>query len=100
MSENARQERDIVELSMESFCKEIVDMTLDGWAISPTNPGDAMPMCNTFTVSMYRDADTVERFRASSSGVGEKPKLTRAEILEKARQAKKDKLSVSTQIIE
>ncbi len=91
-----REERDIVEHSVEEFVKEVVAMTLDGWTVSPTCAGDVLQYNNTYTVSMFRSAETVEKFRSLSAGVGEKPKLTRAEILANARAAKRAKLDVST----
>ena len=86
--------RDVVEHSVEAFVKEVVALTLDGWAVSPTCPGDSVGFGNTYTVSMFRDANTVEAFRQASVGIDEKPKLTRAEILEKARAAKAAKLDI------
>ena len=88
--------RDIVEHSMPEFIKELVNLTLDGWVVSETCPGDVLSYGNTFTVSMYRNDETVEKFRSLSEGVGAKPKLTRAEILQRARDAKKARLDVST----
>lgn len=91
-----RDTRDIVEHSMPEFVKELVSLTLDGWVVSPTCPGDVLSYGNTFTVSMYRDEETVEKFKSLSESVGGRPKLTRAEILQKARDAKKAKLDVNT----
>lgn len=88
--------RDIVENTMPAFIKELVSLTLDGWAVSPTCPGDVNSFGNSFTVSMYRDVDTVEKLKSAAAGVNEFPKPTRAEILQKARDAKKAKLDVST----
>jgi hypothetical protein len=88
--------RDIVEHSISELVKEVAALTLDGWAISPTCPGDVLPWGNSYTVTMMRSQETVEKFRSLSVNVGDKPKLTRAEILQKARDAKKVKLDIST----
>lgn len=87
MTEKLVSNRDVVEHSVEAFVAEIVALTLDGWAVSSTCPGDAVGYGNTYTVSMYRDEDTVEEFRSKSVNIGEKPRLTRAEITAKAREA-------------
>ncbi len=79
--------RDVVEHSVEAFVAEVVALTLDGWAVSPTCPGDVVGWGNTYTVSMYRDEDTVDEFRSKSVNIEEKPKLTRQEIAAKAREA-------------
>jgi hypothetical protein len=81
------QLRDVVEHSVEALIAEVVALTLDGWAVSKTCPGDVVGY-QTFTVSMFRDSDTVDNFRQKSLGIAEKPKLTRAEILANARAAK------------
>lgn len=83
------QRKDIVAHTMEVFVEELVDAIQDGWAISPTCPGDALlGYGTTFTVSLYRDDNTVEKFRKLSANVEEKPKMTRAESLAKARETK------------
>lgn len=88
--------RDITETNIVAFVAEVAAMTLDGWAIDRNQPGDCSPFGLHYTVSMYRDADTLEKLRQAAVGIEEKPKLTRAEILEKARAAKASKLDVNT----
>jgi hypothetical protein len=84
----ATEHHDIVEHSIEAFSAELVKFTLDGWAISPTNPGDSVGFGQTYTVSLYRDEATVEAFRIKADNFEPKVKMTRAESLAKAREAK------------
>lgn len=76
--------RDVTSQSLELFLAEVVDLTLDGWKIHPSNKGDVF-VGLAFSCTMYRDENTVEAFRQASVGIEAKPKLTRAEILAKAR---------------
>lgn len=82
-------QRDVVEHSIEAFTKEVVLLVKDGWAISPTNPGDAVGFGNTYTVSMYRDDTTVQSLKDVVSSMSTEPKMTRAESLQKARDSRK-----------
>lgn len=79
---------DVVEHSIESFTKEVVRLTLDGFAISATNPGDSIGFGNCYTVSMFRDESTVARLKQLADGILSRPKMTRSEVLAKAREAK------------
>lgn len=89
---NETQKLDIVEHNFAAFAKELELKVLDGWAISKSNPGDVVGMYGgTFTVSLYRNADTIQRFHDAAEGVQAVPKLSRGEALAKARQAKADK---------
>lgn len=90
--------RDVSETNFVAFLAEIADLTLDGWAIDKSNPGDVSPFGLHYCATMYRDANTLEKLRQAAVGIDEKPKLTRAEILEQARAAKaaKAKLDVNT----
>lgn len=88
--------RDVVEYTIEALVAEVAAMTLDGWAVSKTNPGDVIGY-GVYTVSMFRDSNTVEMLRQKAIGIAEKPKLTRAEILAKARAARgQPKLDIGT----
>lgn len=78
---------DIVERNPETFVAELVARVMDGWAVSPTNPGDVL-LSGTMTVSLYRDDDTVQAAKSKLSNVSEKPKMSRAETLAVAREAK------------
>lgn len=92
MSEISR--KDVVQHTIEEFTKEVFDLVRDGWVISPTNPGDALlSYGTTYTVSMYRDASTVDAFKKLMGGVSDRPKMTRAETLEVARAARKGKVA-------
>lgn len=82
------QYRDIVEHSAEAFVAEVVAHTLDGWAVSKTNPGDAVGFGGTLTVSMYRNESSMQLVRSKMANITEKPKLTQAESLAKAREAR------------
>ncbi len=92
MSEIVEQGRDVVELSVEALLTEVVSLTLDGWALSKTSPGDMIGFGNSFYVSMYRNEDTVDALRKAGGACGDKPKMTRAETLQVARAAKAAKL--------
>lgn len=88
--------RDVVEHTVEALVAEVAALTLDGWAVSKTNPGDCIGY-RVYTVTMFRDSNTVEALRQKSAGVDEKPKMTRAEILAKARAARgQPKLDLTT----
>jgi len=83
---------DIAASTLAEFAQELDSRLLDGWAISKTNPGEVVGMWGgMFTVSLYRNESTITRLRNKVSGMQEKPKLTRAEILANARQAKAEK---------
>lgn len=88
--------RDVVERTVEAFVAEVVALTLDGWVVSKASPGEVIGY-GTYTVSMFRDDNTVESLRQKAAGITEKPKETRAEILARARAARgKPKLDVAT----
>lgn len=87
--------REVVEFSMEAFVNEIVVLTLDGW--KPVgSTADVLPSGNSFMVTMIRNDDTVAKLKSAALNAQSTPKPTRAEILQKARDAKKAKLDVST----
>ena len=91
---------DVVEHSIESFTAEVVRLTKDGWEVSRSNPGDAVGFGQTYTVSMYRDKDTILAFKQLAGDVVEKPKLTRSEILANARAAKAGKASGASAVLD
>ncbi len=80
--------RDVCSVSIELFIAEVADLVLDGWAIDSNHRGDAMLYGGGYVVGMVRDENTIEAFRQASVGVDAKPKLTRSEILVKARAAR------------
>lgn len=82
---------DVCEGNMPDFVAAVVQKTLDGYEVDPAMPGDTNYFGNVFSVSMFRNADTVERMRSTIANIAEKPKLSRAEILANAREAKKAK---------
>lgn len=83
---------DIVEHSLSNFAKELEAKILDGWQISKTNPGAVVGFHGgTFTISLFRNAETVQRLRTRVEGVQEAPKPTRGQILAKARAAKAER---------
>jgi hypothetical protein len=83
---------DIVETSFQSFAKELELKVLDGWAIDKSNPGDVIGMYGgTFTVTLSRNYETVDRFRKSAAATQDAPKLSPAESLARARQARASK---------
>lgn len=76
--------RDVVSHNVELFIAELVDLIYEGWTISPSNPGT--------TVGVYSSSMAVTLQRHKD----DKPKLSRAEILANAREAKKAKTNVAT----
>lgn len=88
MSENNEHKVDVVEHTIEAFVKEVVRLTVDGFAISMTNPGDAVGYGNCYTVSMYRDDFTTQALKDKVAGMQDRPKMSRAESLAKAREAR------------
>lgn len=87
--------RDVVEATTEGLLKEVVALTMDGWAISSTNPGEALPYGAGFSVTMERDGDTVEAFKEKAEAVQGKAKLTVQERMAKARASKAAKIDLS-----
>lgn len=77
---------DVVSSYGETFALEIQEKVLDGWCIVENTYQSQMGLIQS--VTMKRDANTVEEFRLASSGIQEKPKLTRAEIMANARAAR------------
>ncbi len=98
MSNIAEEGRDVLERTVEAFIAEVVAMTLDGWAVSKTSPGDAIGFGNAYAVSMYRNEDTVAALRKAGLACADKPKMTRAETLAVARAAKAAKMT--TDVVE
>lgn len=95
--DNKTQYYDIVESSLESYSKELASRLLDGWAISKTNPGDVVGFYGgTFTVSLYRDADTVTKYKSKAADTADVARPDRATILAKAREAKAAKRADAT----
>jgi hypothetical protein len=91
---NTEMRYDVVEYSIEVFVEEVVSRVKDGW-VPVAGSGDCIPMLNTYTVTMIRDKDTVAALKALGESITAAPKLTRAEILQKAREAKADKAAKS-----
>lgn len=90
---------DITESNIAVFAKELEARLFDGWAISKTNPGDVVGLYGgTYTISLYRNDETVARLRNRVAGMQEKPKLDRATILANARAAKAAKSSTKVDI--
>lgn len=80
---------DIVDHNIASYTKELVARVLDGWKVSQTNPGDVVGVYGgTFTVSLYRNASTVDNLRDKADNVEDVARPDRAAILQKARDAK------------
>lgn len=79
--------RDVVEYSLETFVAEVVALTKDGW-VAVEGSANSNPFGNGFTVSMTRNDKTVRDFKEYVEAVASVPKLTREEILVKARAAK------------
>lgn len=89
MTTETTQNYDIVETNLASYTKELSNRLLDGWAINKTNPGDVIGLYGgTFTVSLYRNAETVQRLRTKAQETQDAPKPDRGAILAKARDAK------------
>ncbi len=86
---------DIAESSLEIFLSKFQEAVLDGYVVGTVNPGDVIGYGLGFTVSMIRNENTVEDLRKIGMSIEEKPKLTRAEILEKARAVRKANLDTN-----
>jgi len=83
------QHHDIVEHVFPFFVAELAKHLNDGWAVSKTNPGDVVGVYGgTYTVSLYRDADTVADFKRRAGEAADLAKPDRAAILAVARAAK------------
>lgn len=92
------QKHDIVETSFATLLKELAARLLDGWAICPSNPGDVIgPWGAFYTVSLYRDHNTVAKLKERAGSVAEAPKPDRGAILAAARAAKAAKKSAEAQ---
>lgn len=70
--------------TLEALLREVVDMTLDGWAISADEPGEANPF-GSFTVSMVRSDASVNAFKERAEAVKARPKMTPQERMAHAR---------------
>ena len=81
--------KDVVHICIEAFVEEIVDLVKDGWAVDSNNRGDVIGYGQSFVLTMYRDNATMQAFKDAAEGVKAAPKLSRAEILVKARAARK-----------
>ena len=79
--------KDIAENNLQTLLEHQQRLILDGWIISEYNPGDVMGY-GLFTVQMKRSEESIAEFKALAGEVEEKPKLTRNEILQKARDAR------------
>lgn len=86
---NQTQHFDIVDHNLSSYTAELAKRLMDGWAISKTNPGDVVGLYGgTYTVSLYRNADTVKALKDKAAAVQDIARPSRADILAKAREAK------------
>ena len=89
-TESAEHKVDVVAHTIENLVAETVRLTLDGFIVDPAMPGDAIGVYgNVYTVSFVRNPDKIEKVRCAVSNIAEKPKMTRAETLAVAREAKK-----------
>lgn len=85
--------KDITEPNIVTFLKELELHIMDGWAISKSNPGDVVGLWGgTFTVTLERSNDTVQRLRTNVASVQDQtPKQSKADSLAKARAARWNK---------
>ena len=83
--------RDIISYSVSTLISEVVSLTLDGWCVDQDNPGEMIGLHGNYLVRMYRDDNTVSKFKAFAISSAERPKLTRGETLAKARESKEAK---------
>lgn len=83
------QVHDIVEHNIAEYSRQLAAKLLDGWQISKTNPGDVVGVYGgTYTISLFRNAETVQRLRTKVQGMQQEAKPDRATILANARAAK------------
>jgi hypothetical protein len=86
------QQHDIVETNLAAYTKELAQKLADGWAINKTCPGEVIGLYGgTFTVSLYRDADTVRKAKETAAAIADIARPDRATILAKARAARAEK---------
>jgi hypothetical protein len=90
---------DITETNLAEFAKKLESHLLDGWAISKQNPGDVIGLYGgVYTISLYRNDETIKRIRTRVAGIQDAPKLDRATILANARAAKAAKATTKVDI--
>lgn len=77
-----KQTKAIMEYSLQTFIKEIIDSVDKGWELDERDPPDVWG--TTYECRMVRSDDVTEEIRAS-----------RAEILRKAREAKAAKAAAA-----
>lgn len=89
--------RDVTHATVQALLEEVVELTMDGWAISKLNPGEALMFYSGFGVTMERSDATVAAFKEKSEAVQGKAKLTVQDRMAKARaNIGKGKLDVNT----
>ena len=79
--------KDVCNHSIELFLEEVITLSKDGWEIDLNARGEHL-IFGGYVCSMYRNDVTVEAMRQRCGDIQEAPKMTRAEILEKARAAR------------
>ncbi len=90
----------IIAATVEEAFRRVADLTMDGWAIDPAQPGEAM-FFGGCVVHMYRDDATVNAFKERADEVQAKPKMTAQERMAHARsQRGKGKLDVNNVFVE
>lgn len=84
--------RRVVTGNLEVLLAEVQDLLLDGWVISDDERGELSVFGNSGQVTMVRNEASVAQFKARAEAILARPKLTPAERMAKAREARgKDK---------
>ena len=91
MSNKEMLTKDVVASNLNAFVEELVSLTKDGWIVVDDS-AEVGFYGSFYTVSLTRDDKSVQEFKDYVSSVASAPKLTRAEILQRAREAKRNKL--------
>lgn len=86
--------------TVEGLLAELQALLLDGWTISDDDRGEANVWGNGFNVAVVRDDASVQHFKDRADAILARPKMTPAERMAKARDARgssqKPKLDVGT----
>jgi hypothetical protein len=74
--------------NIHAYTYELFEHAQDGWDINDAIPPDMAFNGMMYLVGLKRNQETLSAFKRAAENVKEEPKLTRAEILEKARAAR------------
>lgn len=100
MTSSINDRRVLTAGTLEALLAEVQDLVLDGWVISDDERGELSVFGSNCQVTMCRNDATVQAFKDKATSIQGRPKLTPAERMAKARDARganqKPKLDVGT----